>query len=106
MVKNKDPTTTDVGQKKIATASSAKTKEEIAAREKSCLENEVSKGMTQKPWLRSIKEEKATRLEVTHGKVLREKIASKIRKDVTRVSTNPTPLAALSKAIVRIAPTV
>jgi hypothetical protein len=106
MVRNNEPTTTEVGQKKMATESSAKTKEQVAAKKNKDFENKVSKGMTQKPWLKRKNEEAATNPAVTQGKVLNDKIASKIRNDVTRVSTNPTPLAALNKAIVRMAPTV
>lgn len=100
LVKKSDPTTTVTGQKKIRIDNSVTIKLEIRVIFRIIRSNFFSKSIDQKPCKNNRNDVKNTKGNDINMLCLIDKIASYNKKDVTRVKTNPTPLAALKRAIV------
>jgi hypothetical protein len=100
LVKKSEPTTTVTGQKNITTTSSVNINPETVDITKIILSNFFSSSIDQKPCKNNRKEVRKTRGAETNRLCLSDNIASNNKNDVTSVNTNPTPLAALKRAIV------
>src|SRR3990172_12580671 len=87
-------------------AVSPTTKDDMALDVRISFSNLGSSEALHRPCRNKGKEMRVTPREVKGRLVLSDIIASNTRKKVTSVSTNPTPLAALKRAIVLMAPTV